>query len=158
VYGHIGDRNVLVHTLELPTWLSATAVLAQLGALTGPASTADRQAVVDLRAAAELLEASGWTRQAYYDIETGCHCIVGAVVAVIGAEINAIKPADLNNSSSSTQAWRRFYAAVEMAAWEVTDDDALDEAVVTGWNDVDCQTQEQAVAMLRRAATEAGGS
>lgn len=37
------------------------------------------QVAADLRAAADLLDREGWTQERFYDYDTGCRCVAGAL-------------------------------------------------------------------------------
>jgi hypothetical protein len=109
--------------------------------------SAQSQVAADLRAAAEVLRRDGWTQGDYYDFETGCHCVLGALIAAAGGP-KATHPMDLAPPATRS----RFDPAVKAVIDHLGFDYGLH---VVDWNDAPGRTADEVIAALLAAADAA---
>jgi hypothetical protein len=93
--------------------------------------------------AAEVLEERGWTTGDYVD-EYGQVCLVAACMLAVGEHVN---PDDLPHVPTLAQ------AALDQLAAHLGFDEFFEVAT---WNDEECGSKNQAVAVLRAAAGGCG--
>jgi hypothetical protein len=112
------------------------------------------QVAADLRAAADVLERMGWTRDAYVNPDGRC-CAVGALAKALEPDFGP--RADIEDLAADQ--YHRAKAAAQ-ALLPLVDPRRREpaifwEAPITAWNDRDERTADEVIAALRAAADRA---
>ncbi len=99
--------------------------------------------------AANLIDYWGWHRGDLIDAKTGAMCHVGAIGAAAGYNIHRHSKRD---GWVVTFRQEGFWSALCAERWDI---EAIGRGGIPRWNDCDCQSKDEAVAMLRKAAAMA---
>ena len=102
------------------------------------------QVARDLRAAAEVLKRDGWTQGDYFDPESGCKCVSGAI-AHVASQGRTPAPGRLDLDGE----FDRWAAAAKVFRRVVQDDS------IVNFNDTTGRTADEVIAALEAAADAA---
>jgi len=109
----------------------------------------DSQLLTDLRATREFLTKESWGQKTYYDSNTGCYCVLGAMSRALCP--TAFEPFDLGVGSELMQRYERARDALGKV---VEPGSNLAGLSIAFWNDAPGRTKEEILATLDRTIAQ----